>query len=276
MTTGTVLRLERSSIHDGPGIRTVVFLKGCPLGCLWCSTPESQNQSPANEYGRSMTAEAVVAEVQKDEIFYFHSGGGVTISGGEPLAQPDFSAEILRQCRENGIHTAMETSLYAPFEAVSGVLPLTDYLFVDLKHMDPVAHRRFTGVDNRLILENLRRLAQTGFRGELVVRVPLVPGCNDDDENLRKTARMVSGLSGLTGSSDRSGLPAPSDRSGLPVLRHLELLPYHRLGLDTYRRLGIEYPLPEVAVPTREHMDERIAFTRAAAPGLPVNPKAMR
>ena len=264
MMTGTVLRLERSSIHDGPGIRTVVFLKGCPLGCLWCSTPESQHQSPANEYGRSMTAEAVIEAVLKDEIFYFHSGGGVTLSGGEPLAQPDFSAEILRLCRDNGIHTAIETSLYAPFETVSEVLPLADYLFVDLKHMDPVAHRRFTGVDNRLVLDNLRRLAQTGFHGELVVRVPLVPGCNDDDENLRETACMVSGLSDFT---------ALSDRAGLPVLRHLELLPYHRLGLDTYRRLGVDYPLPEVAVPTREHMEERTAFTRAAVPGLLVNPK---
>lgn len=252
--TGAVLRFERASIHDGPGLRTVVFLKGCPLRCLWCSTPESWGAEPqvdlrGKAHGRAMTAEAVVAEVLKDEVFYFHSGGGMTLSGGEPLAQAAFSAEILGRCGAAGVHTALETSLWAPFEDVAAALPHVDHLFADLKHSDPEEHRRLAGVDGGRVLDNLARLPEAGFRGDLVLRVPLVPGLNDGDGNLRETARVAAGL---------------------PRLRHVELLAYHRLGLETYRRLGIDYPLPRIAVPSRAHMAERAAFMEAAAPGLRV------
>ena len=306
---GNILRLERSSIHDGPGLRTVVFLQGCSLNCMWCSTPESQYRMPKiglsvekcagcescvavcpagavkvfdgkaavdrtlcglrhcdgvhsepmcvsvcpnsafTVYGRVMSAEEVVEEVLKDEIFFFHSGGGVTLSGGEPLEQPEFSAEILRLCRERGVHTALETSLFAQFQAAAHVLPYVDHLFIDLKHLFPQRHRKLTGADNSTILDNICRLKQTGFCGDLVIRVPLIPALNDDDENLRKTVQFSIGLPGLL---------------------HLELLPYHRLGIETYRRLGIEYPIPDIRSPDQDYMNERAAFIKAIAPMLTV------
>ena len=252
--TGHILRFERASIHDGPGLRTVVFLKGCPLRCQWCSTPESWAPAPQTDtrgtrHGCVMEADAVVREILKDEIFFFHSGGGVTLSGGEPLMQPAFAAEILRGCRQSGLHTALETSLWADFEAVSTVLPLVNYLFVDLKHSDAAAHRRLTGVDNAPIPDNLLRLQEAGFRGDLVVRTPLIPGLNDDAENLRATARIAAAL---------------------PGQRSVELLAYHRLGLETYRRLAIPYPLEGITPPGKARMDACAALMRAAAPGLEV------
>jgi len=252
--TGHILRFERASIHDGPGLRTVVFLKGCPLRCQWCSTPESWAYGPQTDtrgtlHGRAMEASAVVREILKDEVFFFHSGGGVTLGGGEPLMQPAFAAEILRGCRQSGIHTALETSLWADFEAVSAVLPLVDHLFVDLKHSGAAAHKTLTGVDNTPILDNLLRLQEAGFRGDLVLRTPLVPGLNDDAENLRATARLAAQL---------------------PGQRSAELLAYHRLGLETYRRLAIPYPLEGISPPSRQHMDACVALMVQAAPGLTV------
>ena len=138
---GIVLRTERSSIHDGDGFRTVVFLKGCPLCCLWCSTPESQSpaieQAAETTYGQAMSVEDLMALVRKDSIFYFHSGGGLTLSGGEPLVQADFAAELLRQAQSEGINTAIETCLAVPFANVEKALPNLDVMYADLKHIDP-------------------------------------------------------------------------------------------------------------------------------------------
>ena len=285
--TGRVLRIERSSMHDGDGLRSVVFLKGCPLSCLWCSTPESQHSGyeiglragqctgcgrcaaacPAGalriedgvpvrdvkqcllcfacektcpnhawqRYGMDMDADTLVKEIAKDEIFFFHSGGGVTFSGGEPLKQAGFVAEAMRECRASGIHTAMETSLFAGWEQVEAVLPHLDFLFADLKLMDGERHRAATGVDNRLILENIKRIDEAPYPLSIHVRIPVIPGVNDDLENLRRTVEFCDPLRRV---------------------EEIELLPYHRLGMETYRNLKLDYRLEGTVSPSPEEMRE--------------------
>jgi pyruvate formate lyase activating enzyme len=300
---GSVLRIERTSIHDGQGLRTVIFLKGCPLRCRWCSTPESQRQElergyaldrcvscgqcvricpeealqlseedgkvvvdsskcrkcfvcaarcPHNaikQYGRLMSVSETVREISKDEIFFFYSGGGVTISGGEPLSQPEFVAEVLRKCRELGINTAMETSFYAPFATIQKVLPYLNVLYVDLKHMDEKTHKQWVGHENSLILENLRQVDESDVPVDLIVRIPLVPGANDSDQNLLASAEFCQSLR---------------------KLQEIELLPYHRLGLETYRNLQRDYPLRDLLPPTRERITERAVFLARQNPGVPI------
>jgi pyruvate formate lyase activating enzyme len=245
-----VLRIERASIHDGPGIRTVVFLKGCPLACQWCSTPESQSPLPQTGldqqvYGRVMTAHEVVDEVLKDEVFYFHSGGGVTVSGGEPLAQSAFTAAVLRGTKEHGIHTAIETTLFGSRPNVARVLAWTDHLLVDIKHVEDAEHRRWTGVANSAILENLRAVAASDFAGTITARVPLLPGVNDDDLNLFRTALICKEI---------------------PQLDQLELLPYHRLGRAAYRNLGLDYALDALEPPSAAHLADRLEYLNNAVP----------
>ena len=252
--TGMVLRMEHASIYDGEGIRTVVFLKGCPLRCRWCSTPESQ--SPAVQcaagttYGRELTAEQVFHEIRKDELFFFHSGGGVTFSGGEPLDQWEFVADVLARCRRLGIGTAIETSLYAPWEHIEPLLPLLDLIYADLKAWDAAAHRELTGVDNELIKDNITRIDGRLRDRRLILRTPIVPGVNDAPESLLGSARFCAGLT---------------------QLRYWEWLPYHRLGLDTYRKLGLTYALPEVKAPTRDYLEERAGRLRQEVPGVRIS-----
>jgi pyruvate formate lyase activating enzyme len=288
---GVVLRIERSSIHDGAGLRTVVFLKGCPLRCQWCSTPESMKPQPErgylqsrcslcgtcvqacpaealtlhgeslardvglcrncftcadvcpNEavhvYGRKMSVEEVVAEISRDEVFFFHSGGGVTLSGGECLQQIDFVLAILTECRHRGINTAIETSFFASWPDIERVLPLLDILFIDLKHPDPSKHVEITGVDNTLLLENLRRLDESSFSGDVTLRIPLIPGINDSDSTLQEMLAIAATLD---------------------KLQEIEILPYHRLGVSTYERLEQNYLLRHVRLPAREYIEERVEF----------------
>ncbi|MCR5371824.1 MAG: glycyl-radical enzyme activating protein [Clostridium sp.] len=237
---GMVLRLEKSSIYDGEGLRTVVFLKGCPLRCRWCSTPESQSgqiettADGAITYGRLMTVEEVLVEVRKDSLFYFHSGGGMTISGGELLAQPEFSLALLKRARFEGIHSTIETTFFADWAVIEPILSVVDDVFVDLKIFDEEKHRIYTGVSNRRILENIRKAGRMRREGTLIVRTPLIPGVNDSEEELEAIGAFLRGL---------------------PEVTALELLPYHRLGTDTYRKLGREYLLKDVEVPSPEHME---------------------
>jgi pyruvate formate lyase activating enzyme len=289
---GSVARIERLAVHDGPGIRTVVFLKGCPLRCSWCSSPETQQREPellfdhrrclrcgaclavcpagairqANDgenctdrslctgcgrcaaacpsgarrvVGATVTAAAIIREIEKDEVFYYRSGGGVTVSGGEPLHQPDFTREILKRCAARGIHTAMETSACAPWDRLAALIDFLDLVFVDVKHMDDALHRQFTGVGNRRILENLRKLAKTKKGPAVIVRVPVIPGVNDTGDNLRQTGALAKSLGRI---------------------RRVELLPYHRYGLHTYEALGRECVTGPVAAPSRERMHQLAAL----------------
>ena len=242
-TEGTVLRIERSSFFDGDGFRTVVFLKGCSLRCWWCSAPESQNmqiegmkeeETRRKIYGRRMTVEEVLREVRKDSSFYFHSGGGMTLSGGEPLSQPYFSRCLLQQTEREGIDTVVETTFYGDWGDIDSILHHVSAAYVDLKIMNPEEHKKYCGVDNKKILENLKRTNETNAGFRLVIRVPVIPGINDSEENLHRTGAFAGRLKHLDA---------------------VELLPCHSLGAGTYRKLGRPYLLPDLQPPSSEELD---------------------
>jgi pyruvate formate lyase activating enzyme len=232
-SAGTIFRVARYAIHDGPGIRTTVFLKGCPLRCAWCHSPESQKRPPQplvhperNEReicGREATIDEVLALVERDRTFFDESGGGVTFSGGEPLAQPLFLASLIDACRAREIHTAVETSGYATPDVLGHIRP--DLFLFDLKIMDETRHRSATGVSNKRILANARALAasETPVR----FRFPLIPGVNDEEGNRREVAAFVKSIGAAA----------------------IDILPYHRAGIAKYARLGIPYALPDTVEP---------------------------
>ena len=236
---GMVLRIERSSIHDGDGFRTVVFLKGCPLRCQWCSTPESQSfeiekaKGGETTYGISMTVEEVMREVRKDSLFYFISTGGITLSGGEILAQPEFAKAILKNCRMECMNTTIETSFFAPWESIQALLPYVNTAYVDLKLFTAELHQKFCGVNNSQILSNLLSTNEAEGNFRLIVRTPIIPGINNSDEELDRIGTFCAGLRRL-------------DR--------VQLLPYHRLGSATYQKLGRPYLLKGVTSPTAQEM----------------------
>ena len=285
---GLVFNILRFCLHDGPGIRTTVFLKGCPLRCWWCHNPEGQDRhadllyyearcrrcgacltvcphaeaaqqdgvirptalcercgacveaclaSAREILGRAMTVAEVLREVERDLVFYEESGGGVTLSGGEPLLQPDFAAALLEACRARRLHSVLETCGMAPQAVLLEIAGKADLVLYDLKVLDPEKHLRYTGAPNEDILANLRALAAAGR--PLVVRLPVIPGVNDSAEDLREYVGFLAPLG----------------------LRRVDLLPYHRIGLDKYRRLGRPYRLPETVAPAREH-------SRAVAAGF--------
>jgi pyruvate formate lyase activating enzyme len=275
---GIVFNIQRYSLDDGPGIRTTVFLKGCPLRCLWCSNPESQNSFPEvahrdsicnkcgecvkvcdreaitvdeegvhinrklcsncgkcvdvcvpqalKVFGKEMSIEEVMEEIRKDTNFYRESGGGMTVSGGEPLIQDDFMMELLKRCQEEGIHTCLDTSGYASRESLQKVLPYTLLVLFDMKHIDPVAHRRLTGFSNKLIINNLKFIVSTGI--PLIIRMPLIPGYNDSNGVITGIARLISSI----------------DES-----KEIELLPYHNYGMGKYKMLDRHYKLDKLQRP---------------------------
>jgi pyruvate formate lyase activating enzyme len=295
--TGRVFRIARFSVHDGPGIRTTVFLKGCPLRCAWCHSPESQRPEPqlaihqdrcvacgtclpaceqhaiaaedgvmtvdrgrcrvcgacanacpsgAREVvGRDWASDDLLAAIARDEVFFDESGGGVTFSGGEPLMQPAFLAEMLRGCRVRRIHTAVDTCGMADGAAVDEVAPLADLFLFDVKAADDRRHRAITGASNAAILDNLRRLVSVG--ATVRARFPCVPGLTSDEENVSEVGRLLADLG----------------------LRAVDVLPYHRAGTAKFARLGIADPAPDLQAPTSGEIS-RVA-ARLATFGLHVH-----
>ena len=266
MTSGVVFDVRRHSLHDGPGIRTVFFLKGCPLACAWCHNPEGL--SPEREairrierciachacrdlppaelcgadevcptgaietIGRRLTVGQVAAIARRDEAYYAESGGGVTFSGGEPLAQPDFLLACLAACRREALPTAVDTAAFAPVALMREAAQLAGLWLIDLKFMDDTAHRRWTGQSNRPVLANFAALAEAGARA--IVSIPLIPGINDDPTDLDARAAFLAGL----------GMDWP-----------VRLLPYHAGALGKYARQGRVYSLAGLAPPDAAAID---------------------
>jgi len=281
---GLVYDLQRFAIHDGPGIRTLVYMKGCPLNCLWCSSPQSQKPSPEILHvelnckkcgrcveacpieviklsekegikidrelctscgqcvetclnqalklvGNHMTVEELFQEIIKDNPFYRRSNGGVTVGGGESTMQYEFVTAFLKRCKQSYIHTAMETCGYVKWEHLEKLLEYLDLVYFDIKHMDPLVHKKLTGVSNELILENVRK---SSLLRSIIIRIPLIPGYNDSDENILNTAIFTVKLG--------------------KNLQRIELLPYHKFGTQTYGYLNREYKLADIEPPSDEDM----------------------
>lgn len=253
-TPGAVFNVQRFALHDGPGIRTTVFLQGCPLRCQWCHNPESQPFAADGEAApysphpwRRVTVADILAEVQRDTLFYDESGGGVTFSGGEPLCQPDFLCALLAACRARSIHTAVDTCGLAAPAVLERAAEYTDLFLYDIKLIDDTRHIAHTGVSNRAILANFRLLLE--WKKPVLLRFPVIPGITDTADNLDAVLELLSGG---------------------PALRGVTLLPYHAYAGEKYRRLGREYPLAHLKPPAPERMQELSDRFRRA--GLAVNP----
>ena len=289
---GLIFNIQRYSIHDGPGIRTTVFFKGCPLHCRWCSNPESINSVPEIVFrstrcdgcgrcvkacvpgalkldgnqveidrekcdlcfkcvtacyaeslettGRYYSLEEVLDEASRDEPFYHNSGGGVTLSGGEPLFQPEFAINLLKACKTKGLHTTLDTSGQVKWEVLEKALPYVDIVMYDIKHVGSDLHRQGTGAGNELILENLRRIAGYG-KVRLWIRLPVIPGFNDSREHFEKLAAAIKGL--------------PAEK--------VSLLTYHEWGKPKYEALGREYQMKGTEAPTAVKMEQLAEIIRA-------------
>ncbi len=284
LATGIVFNVQRFSVHDGPGIRTIIFFKGCPLRCLWCDNPEGQRTAPEmvfwkgrcihcntciaicprkairtgrqkskvilknrctlcgrcldecysgalEQIGRWITVDEILEEAERDRIFFDASGGGITLSGGEPTLQGGFVVELLRNCRRRRIHTAIETCGHADWKVLEKILQYTDLVLYDIKDMDPVKHKEFVGVQNDLILGNAKKISSKPF--SMIVRIPIIPGYNDRQDSIKKTTQFISDLRGV---------------------REVHLIPYHQFGEAKYERLGLKYRLKGVKPPSEEHI----------------------
>ena len=222
------------------------------MRCAWCCNPESQEYAiqtmvengKEKTVGRDVTVEEILPEILADEPYYRRSGGGVTLSGGEFLGQHEFAAELLKACKDYGLHTAVESTANAPWEKIEAVLPYIDTYLMDIKHMDSAKHKEYTGAPNELILENAKRISDSG--AELIIRTPVVPTFNDTAEEIRAISRFAASLGGV---------------------KEYHLLPYHRLGSDKYTGLGRNYSLKEIEPPTKERMEYLLEVAQES--GLP-------
>lgn len=250
-TKGRIFDIQKYSVHDGNGIRTIVFLKGCVLRCRWCCNPESQEykiqtmmvQGEPKIMGRDVTVEEVMDIVMQDRQYYFRTGGGLTLSGGESLCQPEFATAMLRAAKDYGITTAMESMGYAKWETIENLLPYLDQYLLDIKHMDPKKHELFTGKPNELMLENAMRIAKS-HKTELSIRIPVIPGFNDTPEEIHAIADYTRQLGNV---------------------KRLHLLPYHRLGQDKYDGLNRPYLMGDVQPPTLEKMNKLLLVAQQHA-----------
>ncbi len=284
MNSNTIINIQKYSIHDGPGIRTTIFFKGCPLKCWWCHNPETQNPkheimffeerctgcgvcakrcpqnaieikenypavdenkcflcgkctnfcpNNAREYvGRDVTVQELMKEIIKDEVFYDESGGGVTFSGGEPLIYVDFLNEVLKKCKERGIHTTLDTSGYASWESLEKIADKVDLFLYDIKLMNNEKHIKYTGAENVNIFENLKKLSNKGCR--IFIRMIIIAGVNDDDEHIDEAIKFLSHIN----------------------VEQVNLLPYHKMGMDKYKRLKMTYKLSGMEKPSDKRMEE--------------------
>lgn len=310
---GNIYDIQKYSVHDGPGIRTDVYLKGCPLSCLWCHSPESQGfgddlawmdmrcigkgmgcdcvsacdkgaifwGDPVPKLGdeeggtiimpvidrtkcdnclkcanvcpskalynplRRVSVEEVMVSIRKDARYYAKSGGGVTISGGEPMGQFEFTLALAKQCKAEGFHVALDTTGFAPWEHYQQILPYVDLFLYDLKHMDSAMSKRLVGVPNELILDNARKIAAAG--GRIQFRFPLIPKLNATEENIKATAAFCLEL--------------------IDAIDVVQLLPYHKMGETKYLRLGLKYRITNVEPPSDEFMEQQLAYFKSL--GLP-------
>jgi pyruvate formate lyase activating enzyme len=240
---GHIFDIKKFALHDGPGIRTTIFLRGCPLSCWWCHNPESIRQIPKNGNGlcedsistitKRYTTEEVYKIIMKDLVFYEESGGGVTFSGGEPLIQIDFLESILIQCRQNNISTTVDTCGYAPNASFQQIIKYTDLFLYDMKIFDYDLHKKYTGVSNDLIKLNLEYLNKSN--ANVIIRIPLIPGITDTEENLNSIANYLLKLKNIN---------------------RIDLLPYNKLAEDKYRRLNQKSKLGILETQSENKLEE--------------------
>ncbi|MBN1108141.1 MAG: glycyl-radical enzyme activating protein [Bacteroidales bacterium] len=252
---GLIFSIKRYTVHDGPGIRVTVFMKGCPLSCWWCHNPEGILQEPESatridrvgdrefevkeQAGKYYSSGQILEILERERIFIEESAGGVTFSGGEPLFQPAFLLESLRKCRGKGYHTAVDTSGYVDTKDLLSIIPHTDLFLYDLKHLDAGKHLLYTGVSNELIINNLKIIFDSGK--DVMIRFPVIPGLNDDIEHLEKMRSFLS-------------------EYGPEKIRKLNLLPYHKTGSSKYSKFGIQYRMNGIEPPSPARMKELMDF----------------
>ncbi|MHA2204051.1 MAG: glycyl-radical enzyme activating protein [Candidatus Hodarchaeales archaeon] len=240
---GIIFDIKKYALHDGPGIRTTVFLKGCPLNCWWCHNPEGQNPNPEKIWkdqntqkeiiGREVSVEEVITEIEKDLIFYDQSGGGVTFSGGEPLMQPDFLDHLLIACQTRELSTTLDTCGYASWEIIKRVKDKIDLFLYDLKMIDDTKHQKYMGVSVLPILSNLKKLDAEGKN--LIIRIPVITGITETKQNINQLIEWITELK---------------------TIREINLLPYHKIGYNKYTKLNRENKLVNLNPPSTERLDQ--------------------